>query len=80
MLPQSGEHLCVRTYTATGTTQTVVQRDFALLTPDEVNKHWPDVMSAIQQELETWANHGSISRKKRSCSRGIIDVKWVIKW
>ena len=50
--PMHGEHLCVRTYTATGTTQTVIQRDDALLTPDEVKTHWSDVMSAIKQDLE----------------------------
>jgi hypothetical protein len=75
-----GEHLCVRTYTATGTTQTVIQRDDALLTPDEVKTHWSDVMSAIKQELETWVKYGCISRKKRNCARNIIYVKWVIKW
>jgi hypothetical protein len=66
--------------TATGTTQTVVQRDDALLTPDEVNTHWPEVTSAIKQALATWVQYGCISRKKRNCSRNIIDVKWVIKW
>ena len=74
MFPQLGEHLCARTYTATGTTQTVIQRVDALLTPDEVNKHWPEVMSAIKQELETLVKYGCISRKKRNCSRDIIDV------
>ena len=53
MFTQSGEHLCVRTYTATGTTQTVVKPDNAPLTPDEVKKQWPEVMSAIKKELAT---------------------------
>ena len=79
MVPLSGEHLCARTYTATGATQTVIQRDDALLTPDEVTRNWPEFPSAIKQELETWVKYGCISRKKRSCSRNIIDLKWVIK-
>jgi hypothetical protein len=42
----------------------VIQRDDALLTPDEVKKHWPEVMSAIKQELETSvARHASVLDK-----------------
>ena len=73
VVPQSGEHLCVRTYTATGTTQTVIQRDDALLTQYEVNKHWPEVMSAIKQELETWVKYrqeAQLLSKHRRCEIG----------
>ena len=80
LLPREGEHLCVRNYAATGPTQTVVQRDDALLTPDEVQKHWPEVAVAIKQELETWVTYGCISRMKRKLARNIINVKWVTKW
>ena len=54
-LPREGEHLCVRIYKTTGSSQKVVQRDDALLAPDEVQKNWKEVMVAIKQELETWA-------------------------
>ena len=48
--PQAGEHLRARIDPATGTTQTVVQRDDVLLIPDEVQKaHWPEVLVAINQ-------------------------------
>ena len=80
LLPREGEHLCVRIYAATGTAKTAVQRDDALLTPGEVQKHWPEVTVAIKQELETWVKYGCISRKLRNLARNIIDVKWVIKW
>lgn len=44
----TGEHLCVRMYPASGT-QTVAKRDDALLTQDEVQKHWQEVLTAIKQ-------------------------------
>ena len=53
LLPREGEHLCVRVYAASCTTRTVVQRDDALLATDKVQTHWPVVMAAIKQELET---------------------------
>ena len=40
ILPVEGEHLCVRSYKTTGSSQKVVQRDDALLTPEEVQKSW----------------------------------------
>ena len=61
-------------------TRTVVQRDGALLTTDEVQKHGPEVMVAIKQELETWVKHGCISRRTRTLARNIIDAKWVAQW
>ena len=65
----------MRIYASTGTAQTVVQRDDALLTPEEVQKNWPAVMAAIKQELETWVKYGCMSRKKRKLARNIIDCK-----
>ena len=53
MLPQVGEHLCVRTYVAGNRTQAVVERDDALLTPDEVSKHWAELLAAMELELRT---------------------------
>jgi len=76
ILPGEGEHLCVRIYKTTGSSQKVVQRDDALLTPEEVQKNWKEVMVAIKQELETWVKYGCVSRKKRRDARNIIDVKW----
>ncbi|MFM7989941.1 MAG: hypothetical protein ACKPKO_62570, partial [Candidatus Fonsibacter sp.] len=60
--------------------QAFVKRDDALLTQEEVQKHWSAVLVAIKQELETWVKYGCISRKSRKLARNIIDVKWVIKW
>ena len=70
--------MCV--YAATGAARAVVQRDDALLTADEVQKHWPEVMTAIKQELETRAKNGCTSRTQRKLSRNILDVEWVVKW
>ena len=53
ILPREGERLCVRIYKTTGSSHKVVQRGDALLTPEEVQKNWQEVMMAIQQELET---------------------------
>ena len=39
LFPREGEHVCARIFAATGATKTVVQRDDALLTPDEVQKN-----------------------------------------
>ncbi|MFM7989285.1 MAG: hypothetical protein ACKPKO_59225, partial [Candidatus Fonsibacter sp.] len=78
--PRPGEHLCVSIYPVTAAAQAVVKRDDALLTQEEVQKHWPAVLAAIKQELETWVKYGCISRKPRKLARNIIDVKWVIKW
>ena len=38
LLPREGEHLCIQSYTATGTAKVVAQRDDALLTFDEIQK------------------------------------------
>ena len=80
ILPGEAEHLCVRVYHAGNAQQIVVERDDALLTPDEVNKHWVLVMAAIKVELETWMKYRCSIRKKRRDARNIIDVKWVLKW
>ncbi|MFM7984854.1 MAG: hypothetical protein ACKPKO_36595, partial [Candidatus Fonsibacter sp.] len=61
--PGPGEHLCVSIYPVTAAAQAVVKRDDALLTQEEVQKHWPAVLVAIKQELETWVKYGCISRK-----------------
>ena len=53
-----------------------MQRDDALLMPEEVQKNWKEVMVAIKQELETWVKYGCVSRKKLRDARNIIDVKW----
>ena len=79
-LPRAGEHLCVRICAASGTAQTVVQRDDALPTPEEVQNNWQSVMAAIKQELENWVQSGCICRKKRKLARNIIDVRYVLKW
>ena len=79
-LPAEGEYLCVQVFASTNRAQTVVQRDSALLKPDEVLKNWPQVLQSIQAELETWAKHGCISRKARAKVRGSTDVTWVLKW
>ena len=76
LLPREEEHLCVRIYTATGTAKTAVQRDDALLTPGEVQRHWPEETVSIKQELETWVQYGCISRKMRTLARNIIDAIW----
>ena len=73
--PNSDEHLCISMYPVTASAQAVVKRDDALLTQDEVQKHWSEVMVAIKQELETWVKYGCISRKPRKMARNIIDVK-----
>eukprot|EP00969_Alexandrium_andersonii_P021764 952812-Alexandrium_andersonii.AAC.1 len=53
--PEAGEHLVARVYAAPGKkSQVVVQRDDALLTPEETKQHWAEVTSAIKAELETW--------------------------
>ena len=70
--------MCV--YAATGAARAVVQRDDALLTADEVQKHWPEVMTAIKQEPATRAKNGCTSRTQRKLSRNILDVEWVVKW
>ena len=49
VLPRPGEHLCVRTYASTGIAQSMVQRDDALLIPEEVQKNWLVAMAAIKQ-------------------------------
>ena len=49
LLPREGVHLCVHIFAATGATHTVVQRDDALLAPEEVQKNRPSVMAAIKQ-------------------------------
>ena len=56
LLPREGEHLCIRIYAATGTTKTGAQRGDARLTPVEVQKHWPEVLVPITQELEIWSS------------------------
>ena len=58
----------------------VVKRDDDLLTPEEVNKHWPEVVVAMEKELKTWAKLKCISRKARREARNIIDTRWVLKW
>ena len=70
----------MRIYQSTGRAQTVVEREDALLTPEETNKHWPAVLTAMYEELQTWVKYGCISRKPRNQARNIIDVKWVKKW
>jgi hypothetical protein len=40
ILPCEGEHLCVGIYKTTGSSQKVVQRDDALLTPEEVQNNF----------------------------------------
>ena len=62
-----------------GPLETVVQRDDALLTTEEVQNNRPAVVAAIKQELETWVKFGCISRKKRKLARNLIDVKWVLR-
>ncbi|MFM7986496.1 MAG: hypothetical protein ACKPKO_45005, partial [Candidatus Fonsibacter sp.] len=74
--PRAGEHLCVGVYIVTGTAQAVVKRDDALLTQDEVQKHWPEFLVAIKQELDTWVKYGCINRKQRKMARNLIDVKF----
>ena len=62
VLPNLGEHLCVRSYLAPGKrTQVVVLRGNAIL---ELKSHWADVLKAIKSELEAWAHHGCIRRKQ----------------
>ena len=73
------EVLKVRQYLS-GQKQVVVERDDGNVTPAELKQHWPEVLSAIQKELETWVEHNCISRKKRSEARNVIDVRWVYKW
>ena len=81
VLPNLGEHLCVRSYLAPGKrTQVVVQRDDAILTDEELKSRWPAVLKAIRSELEAWVHHGSSSRKRRVEARNIIDVKLVLSW
>ena len=58
----------------------VVDRADHELTSDEIKSHWPEVMSAIKKELETWLKYNCISRKARQSSRNIIDCRWVHKW
>ena len=79
-LPEEGEYLCMRLYQSTGRAQTVVEREDALRTPEETNEHWPAVLTAMYEELQTWVKYGCISRKPRNQARNIIDVKWVKKW
>ena len=70
LLPREGEHLCIRIYAATGTTKTGAQRGDARLTPVEVQKHWPELMVAIIQELETWAKHSCASVARSATLHG----------
>ena len=56
LVSQPGEHLCSRIYTATGKKQVVVERDDALLKPEETNTHWAEVRSAIKVELQVAAS------------------------
>ena len=72
--------MCMRIYQSTGRAQTVVEREDALLTPEETKQHWPAVLTAMYEELQTWVKYGCISRKPRNQARNIIDVKWVKKW
>ena len=46
VIPDLGEHLCVRSYLAPGRrTQVVAQRDGAIRTEEELQSHWPDVLN-----------------------------------
>ena len=64
-LPNSGEYLCINVYPVIASAQAVVKRDDAILTQEEVQKHWSEVLVAIKQELETWVKYGCVSRKPR---------------
>ena len=57
----------------------VVDRPDAVLTPEEVRTHWPEVVAAMKKELETWIDLQCICRKPRRQARNIIDVRWVHK-
>ena len=46
----------------------------------DVGKHWDEVASSIQKELETWVEMKCISRRDRRDARNVIDVIWVFKW
>ena len=82
--PDEGSHLVTRMYLSkhkvVGQKKVSVERDDALLTPEEVKQHWQEVLAAIQKELETWVDMECISRKPRAQARNIIDCKWVLKW
>jgi hypothetical protein len=58
----------------------VVQRDDDILTGQQLKDHWPEVQEAMLEELLTWAQLKCFSRRARSCSRNIIDTRWVIKF
>ena len=58
----------------------VVKRDDDLLTKEETEKHWADVVVAMKKELQTWAKLKCFSRKARQHARNIIDTRWVLKW
>jgi len=58
----------------------VVKRDDDLLTPEETEAHWPEILEAMAKELQTWVKLSCISRKPRNVASNTIDTRWVLKW
>jgi len=65
---------------ATETRRAVVRREDDILTPQQLQQHWPAVMAAMQKELQDWVNLKNFSRKPRAGARNIVDTRWVHKF
>ena len=62
------------------TRRAVVQRDDDVLSPQQVNEHWPEIEGAMLKELQTWAKLQCFSRKPKTEARNVIDTRWVYKF
>ena len=53
------------------TRRAVVQRDDDVLTPQQLDEHWPEVEQAMLKELQTWAKLKCFRRKPLQHARNI---------
>ena len=63
-----------------GSSTVSIEKNKQILTPDEVNEYWPDVLKNIYKELLVWSRNGCISRKPKKDAKNMLDCKFVITW
>ena len=71
----SDEVLVFQTTAKSSTRRVVVKRDDDVLTPDQVQEHWDEVVKARIKELHVWNDLKCFSRKLRRDAQNIIDSR-----
>ena len=65
---------------ANGRVDTVIEKAFDNLTPEEERGIAADLLKAKRKEIGNWATLGTYFPESRANSRNVLDSRWVRKW